>query len=322
MRRFESSRPSLYIFRRNGEVDRSGGESHLSAFPHVQALFTTEMGAFDQIYDVRHGQGSAAKPIRITMPKPTQSPSPSGTQWITDTGVRVPAVTEAQMREVDRIAIEETGPNLFQMMENAGRNLALAAIGMLGDDWRDARVLVLAGSGGNGGGGICAARHLANRNVDVGVCLAAPDRLGEVPSFQLKIFGEAGGTILEPNQQTIEGADFILDALIGYSLRGAPGGITADLIKWANECETPVLSLDIPSGVESTTGETPGVNIQPNSTLTLALPKTGLTETNAGEVTLADIGIPAGVYRRMGLGYENPFDSRYGVPISQVPGGF
>ena len=256
------------------------------------------------------------------MPKLTQSPPSPGTHWITDTGVEVPAVTADQIREIDRIAIEETGPNLFQMMENAGRNLALAAIGMLGDDWRDARVLVLAGSGGNGGGGICAARHLANREVDVGVCLAAPDRLGEVPSFQLKVFGEAGGTILEPNQQTIEGADFILDALIGYSLRGAPGGITSDLINWTEECETPVLSLDIPSGVESTTGETPGVVIKPNSTLTLALPKTGLTETNAGEVTLADIGIPVGVYRRMELGYENPFDSRYGVPISVLPGGF
>ena len=252
---------------------------------------------------------------------PRSSPQ-SNPHWITDTGIQIPAVTESQMREIDRIAVEETGPNLFQMMENAGRNLALAAIGMLGNDWRDARVLVLAGSGGNGGGGICAARHLANREVDVGVCLAAPDRLGEVPSFQLKVFGEAGGTILEPNQQTIEGADFILDALIGYSLRGAPGGITADLINWANDSVVPILSLDIPSGVEATTGETPGVVIKPNSTLTLALPKTGLTDANAGEVTLADIGIPVGVYRRMELGYENPFDSRYGVPISVLPGGF
>ncbi len=117
-------------------------------------------------------------------------------QWITDTGVKVPAVTEDQMREIDRIAIEDTGPNLFMMMENAGRNLALAAIGMLGDDWQDSRVLVLAGSGGNGGGGICAARHLANRNVEVGVCLAAPDRLGEVPAFQFRVFREADGTAI------------------------------------------------------------------------------------------------------------------------------
>jgi YjeF-related protein N-terminus len=80
----------------------------------------------------------------------------------TDTGKEVPAVTAAQMREVDRIAIEETGPNLFQMMENAGSNLAAQALEALGVRWREALVVVLAGPGGNGGGGICAARHLAN----------------------------------------------------------------------------------------------------------------------------------------------------------------
>lgn len=255
------------------------------------------------------------------MTKPSRSTSPSGPHWITDTGVAVPAVTEAQMREIDRIAIEDTGPNLFQMMENAGRNLALAAIGMLGDDWRAARVLVLAGSGGNGGGGICAARHLANRDVDVGVCLADAGSLGEVPSFQLTVFREAGGAVLESNRQNFAGADIILDALVGYSLRGAPGGIIADLIGWANDHKATVLSLDIPSGVESTTGDAPGRVIRPDRTLTLALPKTGLKEANAGEVILADIGIPAAVVRRMGLGYENPFDDRFMIPISPVGGG-
>ena len=255
------------------------------------------------------------------MTKPSRSTSPSGPHWITDTGVAVPAVTEAQMREIDRIAIEDTGPNLFQMMENAGRNLALAAIGMLGDDWRAARVLLLAGSGGNGGGGICAARHLANRNVDVRVCLADAGSLGEVPSFQLNLFREAGGAVLEPTRENFAGADIILDALIGYSLRGAPGGTTADLIGWANDHQAPVLSLDIPSGVAATTGDTPGRVIRPDRTLTLALPKTGLKEANAGEVILADIGIPAAVYRRMGVDYENPFDDRFMVPLSPGGGG-
>ena len=206
------------------------------------------------------------------------------------------------------------------MMENAGRNLAQAAIAILGDDWRDARVLVLAGSGGNGGGGICAARHLANRDVEVGVILADGERLGEVPSFQLQVFREAGGTVMEPTRQAVAGAEIILDALIGYSLRGAPGGITADLIGWANESKAPVVSLDIPSGVESTSGEIPGSVIRPDKTLTLALPKTGLNDANAGEVILADIGIPAAVYGRMGLDYHNPFDSRYAVPLSLSTG--
>jgi hypothetical protein len=86
------------------------------------------------------------------------------------------------MREVDRVAIEETGPNLFQRMENAGRGLAVTALEML-DDLGDGPVVVLAGTGGNGGGGITAGRHLANRDVDVLVTVSDPTSLGEVPAF-------------------------------------------------------------------------------------------------------------------------------------------
>src|SRR5215469_15771025 len=88
-------------------------------------------------------------------------------RFITEDGIEVPAVDTDQMREVDRIAVEETGPNLYQMMENAGRNLASLAIEVMGKEWQKAKILVLAGTGGNGGGGICAARHLANRNSTV-----------------------------------------------------------------------------------------------------------------------------------------------------------
>ena len=80
--------------------------------------------------------------------------------------------------------MEETGPNLFQMMENAGRNLALQVIDCLGENWQQANIIVLSGSGGNGGGGICAARHLANRGAKVKLCLSSPDRLKEVPQWQ------------------------------------------------------------------------------------------------------------------------------------------
>ena len=62
--------------------------------------------------------------------------------FLTADGLVVPAVTAAEMREVDRIAIEETGPNLYQMMENAGRNLALTAIEMLGHDWHRSPIVV------------------------------------------------------------------------------------------------------------------------------------------------------------------------------------
>ena len=102
-------------------------------------------------------------------------------KFFTSQGIEVPSVNTTQMIEIDRVAMEETGPNLFQMMENAGRNLALQAIDCLGENWQQANIVVLSGSGGNGGGGICAARHLANRGAKVQLCLSSPNRLKEVP---------------------------------------------------------------------------------------------------------------------------------------------
>jgi len=107
----------------------------------------------------------------------------TATRCFAPNGVEVPAVDAAQMREVDRIATEETGPNLFQMMEDAGRSLARLVIDVLGDRRQDAEILVLSGGGGNGGGGICAARHLANRRARVMLCLADPSKLQGVSAL-------------------------------------------------------------------------------------------------------------------------------------------
>jgi NAD(P)H-hydrate epimerase len=220
------------------------------------------------------------------------------------------------MREVDRIAIEETGPNLFQMRENAGRNLALSSIEMLGTGWRTAHVIVLAGPGGNGGGGICAARHLANHGVRVRLCLADTERLGDVPTFQRRIYRFTSGYEVALGQLDKEPTDLVLDAIIGYSLQAAPHGSASSLIRWANGSGAPVLSLDVPSGVDSTTGETPGEFVKAQRTMTLALPKTGLLPAKTGELFLADIGIPGTVFEKVGLQYTSPFDSRFRIPLT------
>lgn len=236
-------------------------------------------------------------------------------QFITDSGIVVPAISTAQMREVDRIAIEETGPNLFQMMENAGRNLALSAMEMLGNRGRDASVVVLAGTGGNGGGGICAARHLANHGITVRLCITDPDRLDVVPALQRGIFLSTPGTEVGPTALGQAPVDLILDALIGYSLHSAPRGIARDLILWANDRDVAILSLDVPSGVNSTSGDVPGEHVAATQTMTLALPKSGLLPHRTGALVLADIGIPSGVYKRLSLSYRTPFDHRYRVPL-------
>jgi NAD(P)H-hydrate epimerase len=247
---------------------------------------------------------------------PVASPKvPRDIQWFTDSGIAVPVVNTEQMREIDRIAIEETGPNLFQMMENAGRNLALQVMEVLGVRRNTAKVIVLAGTGGNGGGGICAARHLANRAVDVKLCLSAVERLGAVEIFQRKVFTSALGMEISLADVWREAPDLIVDALIGYGLKSAPADSVEQLIRWANGTGAPILALDVPSGVDSTTGATPGEFIAARWTMTLALPKSGLVPEKTGHLTLADIGIPPETYRRASVPYTAPFDARFRVPL-------
>jgi NAD(P)H-hydrate epimerase len=210
-------------------------------------------------------------------------------------GARVPTVTMDQMREVDRIMVEDLRIELMQMMENAGRNLARLALHRFAPD----RAVVLAGSGGNGGGGMVAARHLANWGVPVTVVLGQErDRLGPVPAHQLDVLERMGVPVADDPPL----ADLVLDALIGYSLQGNPRGRIAELIEWTIEQDAAVLSLDTPSGLDVTTG-VPGMPcITATATLTLAAPKTGLPGAAVvGELYLADISVPPAVYDGFGM---------------------
>jgi NAD(P)H-hydrate epimerase len=239
----------------------------------------------------------------------------------------VPAVTADEMREVDRIAVEEVGLGILQMMENAGRNLAGNAMEML--EGQRGVVAVLAGSGGNGGGGLCCARHLHNRGFPVRVLLSkAPEDLRGAAANQLRILRAAGvepigprqpvGGRVDPNTRAvIRRSRLVVDALVGYSLRGAPRGRVAQLIDQCNQEGARVLSLDLPSGLDATTGETPGAVVKAERTLTLALPKTGLRDVG-GELYLADIGIPPAVYEPLGFSFEWPWQGRYWVALEEV----
>jgi NAD(P)H-hydrate epimerase len=238
--------------------------------------------------------------------------------FIAENEVAVPAVTAEEMRELDRIATEETGPSLLQMMENAGRNMALLAVDLLASHWRTARVVILAGGGGNGGGGICSARHLSNHGVSVSLCLAAPDGLSEAAAAQRKIFRFTNGNEVKPSELVNLEPDLIIDALIGYGLKANPHGTTAELIAWANKINIPILSLDVPSGIEATTGRAPGEFILPTWTMTLALPKSGLLPQNTGQLFLADIGIPDAAIRRVAPSYVSPYDKRFWVGLKHV----
>jgi NAD(P)H-hydrate epimerase len=230
-------------------------------------------------------------------------------------GQVIPAVTGDQMREVDRVAVEEFGLGVLQMMENAGRTLACTAMDMLGGVAGE--VTIMAGPGGNGGGGICCARHLHNRGVPVNLVLDRdPEELRGPAMAQYRVLERSGLAVSNPEwtEGVIGRSDLVVDALLGYGLRGAPKGRSAELIAISNQSPARVLALDLPSGTNATTGETPGAAVQATRTLTLALPKTGLRRSQ-GELYLADIGIPPQVYHRLGINVGPLFGNRYILPI-------
>ncbi|MFN8629244.1 MAG: NAD(P)H-hydrate epimerase [Chloroflexota bacterium] len=232
----------------------------------------------------------------------------------------LPAVTAAQMAEVDRFAVGPYGIDLLQMMEQAGSHLAEVVRLELGGDLRGRTVVVAAGPGNNGGGGLAAARHLLNRGAAVHAVLARPAaRLSEAGRHQLATLLAMGADCCvmtydltdEDLAGLVAGADAVVDAVLGYSIAGAPRGDAARLIGFLNGAGGPVVSLDLPSGLDPDTGDAPGAVVAADATLTLALPKAGLlTEAGrrlAGRLYLGDIGLPGALYEELGINTGAPF---------------
>ncbi len=225
----------------------------------------------------------------------------------------IPALTPDQMSRVDRIMVDELRVEVLQLMEVAGQAVAAwARQRFLGGDARGKRVLVLAGSGGNGGDGMVAARFLHGWGALPAVWLSHdPDVLRGAAAHQLQSLLTLGLPIHPPPQpgqgdpDRLPGADLIVDALLGFGLSGPPSGPAARLIAVANAHPAPILAVDLPSGLDARTGELYEPCIRADATLTLGLPKTGLIAPTAhpviGDVAVADIGIPSEVYARVGV---------------------
>jgi NAD(P)H-hydrate epimerase len=149
----------------------------------------------------------------------------------------------------------------------------------------------------------------------VSLCLIDEPGLKGVPLSQLNIYRRTKGGIVQPDGLKNITADIILDAMIGYGLQSMPKGNYRSAIEFANSSGAEIISLDIPTGINSTTGEDYGSYIYADFTLTLAYPKTGLSESKCGKIFLGDIGIPAEVFIAAGIDYSNPFDGKWIVPI-------
>ncbi|CAG8743044.1 3691_t:CDS:2, partial [Funneliformis caledonium] len=228
----------------------------------------------------------------------------------------------------------ETGPNDDQMIENGGRGASMMCLQALGGSRRiqpnnhnaAPQVVILAGNNKTGAYGLATARHLANHGCFVIVCVVGKEKdLQKNVTFQQKILRHTGGkivkTVKDLPQQFTNPVDLIVDALLGYqfTLRDIVDvndkHLICDLMDWANTNKAPVLSLDMPSGVNGSSGNP--VNsahyIHPKWTLCLGAPKSGCkSRTVTGELFLADIGIPRACWKRIGVKeWGMPWGSEY-----------
>jgi NAD(P)H-hydrate epimerase len=214
-------------------------------------------------------------------------------------------LTAEEMADADRAAIEEFGVDVLSLMENAGRGVALLARRMLGGTTEGRSICCVVGKGNNGGDGLVAARHLHDWGAKVRVVLGGNrSELRDVPDRQLNILDRMGVPIRGPEGE-LGGAELLVDGLLGYGSKGAPREPVAGLIRRMNASNVPVLAVDIPSGLDATTGRPNEPCVVAKATATLGLPKTGFLSPGSrrfvGELYLLDISMPRNLYVRYSM---------------------
>ncbi len=208
-------------------------------------------------------------------------------------------VSKKEMIEIDKLMVD-LGVNVTMMMEHAGFQVAKMVT--------EQKILVLCGHGNNGGDGLCAARHLINWGREVDILLVDDKKkFSGSPLEQLEILEKMGASFKAGN---FEEYDLIIDALLGYNIKGNPRGKFAELIKKANSVDVKKLSIDLPSGYDMETGGVFTPCIKADATLSLTLPKKGLGESEfTGDLFVAYMSVPFSIFEKMELEVERKFVS-------------
>jgi len=226
---------------------------------------------------------------------------------------RMKIVTPKQMNAIDACSINEYGIPGILLMENAAIAVVSEAVSMMGGCGGKA-VTVVAGRGNNGGDAFAAARLLYSRGADVNVYLTGlKDGITGDALFNLNLLEKTGVCVSEINEEKdidLLAADMsrsalILDGIFGTGLSRDITGLTALVIRRMNECGKPILSIDIPSGIDGTDGSIRGVCVKADTTVTFCMPKTGLVVNPGcqytGRLIVADIGIPRGAIAKQSI---------------------
>jgi hydroxyethylthiazole kinase-like uncharacterized protein yjeF len=214
---------------------------------------------------------------------------------------RLVYLTAEEMAEADNFAIDVVGIDVDSLMENAGARTAELVRSVLGGRVVGRKLTVLVGRGNNGGDGLVAARHLHNWGGDVTVTLGeGREKLRGTPAKQLAIVEKMGIRTLSVDE-AVE-ADLIVDALLGYGASGNPREPLASLIRKTVASKTPIVAVDIPSGLDATTGASGDPCILAQATVTFGFPKEGFLNPDAkpfiGDLYLADISLPKSIYEK------------------------
>lgn len=207
----------------------------------------------------------------------------------------------AQVRELDRTAIEGLGIPGLALMERAGG----AAFELLSDAWPEARAIsVVCGTGNNGGDGFVLARYALQAGMEVQVLqLGDAARITGDARSNLERFIDAGGRV-EPFTEIVPAAEVIVDGIFGTGLEREVSGDWREAIEAINGHSAPVLALDVPSGLHSDTGQVLGVAVSANATISFIGLKQGLFvgagPDRCGRICFSDLEVPEETYRAEG----------------------
>ena len=208
---------------------------------------------------------------------------------------KIKTVSVKEMQELDRKAIEERGVPSIALMENAGKAVSEIALREL-KDIKDKKVAVFCGCGNNGGDGFVAAKHLFNKGVKVDVYLIGKRTdLKNDPKINAYLLEDAGVKICEISRPLSVDSDLIIDAIFGIGLKGEVRNPAKDIIIDLNKKSIPIISADVPSGLDADTGKALGVSIKADITVTMQFSKKGFYKNKgpeyAGKIIVVDIGI-------------------------------
>jgi hydroxyethylthiazole kinase-like uncharacterized protein yjeF len=210
----------------------------------------------------------------------------------------MPRLTRAQVREVDRIAIERYHIPGIVLMENAARAVTVEAWSKIEEE-QSPTALIVCGGGNNGGDALAVARHLHNYGVGIEIVLTIdPATYRGDAATNWKIIQAMQLPTHRASADTIKRFEYsiILDGIFGTGLSRPVEGETARIIQAMNDSNSPILAIDLPSGLDCDTGEPLGVCINASWTVTFVAEKVGFTNPNAqrhlGRVSVAEIGVP------------------------------